>query len=354
MSGMLSQGRCVRGWRVCGRSWRFWFAFAVGVVAVPNVTGCGGGYAESAMPNESGDLRGGGSTRAVGTPVGPEIAGSQYTWVEAHCTEGPLDLASRGFSRTLNVDADDEGFLFTYDQLFEAEGCATTLVQRARRTDHPRSFTMIEEARVAQPATEECAGRMEDQRPGEVRQNGQFLEILVQRSSVWCNGLEVRMVYAQSETQLLQADELVRHYVAHFNRRDAERTAKLFAETGSLVEPFQRTSTDGMSRHEGREAIQSWYASSFQGVDWLAMQLDELSPGSEEGQVVADWSYIDPRVDAPFRGRNFFTTASGEIFESRIELTEPPPSAEDADESSDGDGSANGGSPTTVSTATES
>jgi len=306
--------------------------------------GCGGGQ-RSDLPDESGDLAvsgGGGSAFSSEgtTPGGPDLHGSQWRYMESHCTEGPLDLSTRGFAQQLRVQADNQGLLLIYDHIFQAEGCVQTVVQRARPNPRSRDFTMVEEARISQPPTEACAGRMEEERPGEVRRNGEFLEVLVQRSMVWCRGFEVRMVYAPQTPSLLEPDQIVRHYGAHFNRRDAAAVAALFADTGSLVEPFQVTGTGGQSRHDGRDQVQAWYAETFSGVEWQALQLISVQPGADQGQLVADWAYMDPRVAAPFTGRNHFTIAAGEIFESRIELTsepgEGPPIGEETGESGDG------------------
>jgi ketosteroid isomerase-like protein len=312
---------------------------------------CGGGET-STLPDESSDFGGGGGESAFSaegtTPVGPEAGGTRWRWIEAHCTEGPLDLTARGFAQELRIEADDEGLLLTYDQTFEADSCTHTVVQRARPRGDGRHFDMTEEVRVAQPPTDECAGRMEQQRVGEVRRNGDLLEVLVQRSFVWCNGFEVRMVYAPLQPTLLEGDQIVRRYVAHFNRRDAARVAGLFAESGSLVEPFHVTRTGGASRHDGRAAVQRYYDETFRGVEWLALQLSDVA-AEGEGRMVVDWRYVDPRVAEPFAGRNHFTIAAGEIFEARIELTgEPvegsppmgPPAREEEEEEEEGAGEA--------------
>jgi hypothetical protein len=297
---------------------------------------CGGGET-STTPDESGDLAvGGGGESAfssAGTvPVGPEVGGTRWNWIEAHCTEGPLDLAERGFAQELRVESDNQGLLLTYDQTFANESCTHTVVQRARPNADGRTFTMVEEVRIAQPPTDECAGSMEQERVGEVRRNGDLLEVLVQRSFVWCNGFEVRMVYAPMAPAMLEGDQIVRRYAAHFNRRDAARVAALFADSGSLVEPFHVTRTGGASRHDGRSAIRAYYEETFRGVEWLALKLENIEPAGQQGHLVADWKYIDPRVSEPFGGRNHFTIAAGEIFESRIELTEPPAEGDGAGE----------------------
>jgi len=307
---------------------------------------CGGGES-STTPDESGDLAlGGGGESAFSsagtTPVGPGIGGTRWRWIEAHCTEGPLDLSTRGYAAELRIEADNEGLLLTYDQTFEAETCTQTVIQRARPQEDGRHFAMVEEVRISQPASDDCAGRMEQERLGEVRKNGDLLEVLVQRSFVWCEGFEARMVFAPMAPAMLDQDQIVRRYAAHFNRRDAARVAALFADSGSLVEPFHITRTGGASRHDGRGAIQAYYEETFRGVEWLALQIGEVAPEGGDGHLVVDWRYMDPRVSEPFGGRNHFTIAAGEIFESRIEITDPPvegdgatgtPEAEEADES---------------------
>ena len=64
----------------------------------------------------------------------------------------------------------------------------------------------------------------------------------------------------------------------------------------------------------------AWYAEAFSNVPWLAMRITSLHPTSVEGQLVADWEYMDPRLEEPFAGRNFFTLAAGEIFETQIAI----------------------------------
>ncbi|MCS6798715.1 MAG: nuclear transport factor 2 family protein [Myxococcota bacterium] len=293
---------------------------------------CAGPRPSSSTPDESRDLdleretrRGRSVFSAEGTvPAGPDVGGSRWRFVEAHCTEGPLDLSRRGFSQELRVHADAEGLLLVYDHAFAAEGCTQTIVQRARPTRDPRQWVMIEEARVAQPATEACEGRMEDERPGEVRRAGQFLEVLVQRSFVWCNGFEVKMVYAPLPPAAPTNDQLARHWAAHFNRRDPDAIAALFSDAASLLDPFVLNATGGPTRHEGRRAIRDWYAQVLSGVEWLALRLESTAPGPQPNQIALLWSYMDPRLAEPLRGRALFTVAAGEVYENRFELLSPP------------------------------
>jgi len=286
---------------------------------------CGPAQQEDTLPDESDDLAigTGGSTQSTHlsgtTPVGPELGGSRWTWVEAYCTEGPLDLASRGFQRTAEVTSDDDGLLFVYDHVFQASGCQETVAQRATPGDNrDAAWAMREESRVT---LGECETQPEPDRPGDVRMRGQFLEVYVQRSK-WCNGLEVRMVYAPAQPVQRTPDILARHYATHFNRQDARNLTLLFSDAGSLVEPFNLSPTGGPTRHDGRAAIFGWFQEAFSNTPWLAMKVTGLEPGPTPNSVVMDWHYMDPRLDAPFAGRNRFTVAGGEIFETSVEITQ--------------------------------
>ena len=291
------------------------------------LAGCSGNSnGETTTPDESDDLligEGGGSRRRPsGTRVGPEVANTRWRWTEAHCTEGPLDLASRGYASKLRIYGRSDGLLLVSDQQFAVERCVQTVVQKV--VVGPQDWQMIEETRVPVPPTPECTMRPEEPRPGEVVRVGQNLEVLIQRSN-WCNGLEVRMVYAPAETAPLTEEELIRHYAAHFNRRDADMIASLFSETGSLVDTFVTTGEGNPTRHDGRAAVRAWYAETFGQVPWVALRLNgmEANPGAR-GQWRATWEYMDPRLENPLMGRNTFTIAAGEIFEAQIEVLEPP------------------------------
>lgn len=285
---------------------------------------CGGGPTNT-LPDESADLAvtSGGQTHTLaGTrPVDRAIGGTQWQWVEAHCTEGPLDLAARGFSGVVRVTTDEQGLLFVYDQTYASTECSQTVMQRATPGGTAdASWQMNEMARIAVPATPGCYGTEEPERPGDVRMRGDFLEVYVQRS-VWCGGFEVKMVYAPMRPSPLEGPAIIRHYLGHFNRQDALAIARLFADAGSLVEPFNLTATGGPTRHDGREEVYAWYTEAFDNVPWLALRVTDFQPGAAEGQFVADWEYMDPRLGAPFAGRNTFTIAAGEIFETQIAIT---------------------------------
>lgn len=286
---------------------------------------CGAGAIET-TPDESRDLdpSAGGHTmsrRAVDMPTG--LDGTQWRWLEAHCTEGPLDLQARGFAQKLRIAEDGDALLLTYDQVFATEQCAQTVVQRVSPPPAPGELQIEEIARVTVPSSPECFGRPEQPRPGEVRRVNGRLEVLVQRSN-WCNGFEVRMVYEPVMQTLLADDEIVRRYVVHFSLGEADRLAALFAQTGSLLEPFTETETGDPYRHDGREAVRAWFAQTFEGTPWRALRIVSIAPGDRPHTQIVEWEYMDPRLAQPLRGRTRFTIAAGEVFEAQLELLDVP------------------------------
>lgn len=273
------------------------------------------------LPDESADdLQAARRSLLAGSrAAGPELGGTRWRFVGATCTEGTPTLMDSGFARALQVAADDTGLVLVTDDRL-GEGCVETVATRATpgaNVDAP--WTMREEARVT---SGECPTRSEEDRPGDVRVRGDLLEVYVQRS-VWCNGLELKVAYAAAAPMARSPEELVRHYVLHFNRRDPVAAASLFAEAGALVEPFLRTPEDQPTRHEGRAAVFAWHRESLGSTPWLAMKIVGLEQGVTPGAWILDWHYMDPRLDAPFAGRNRFTLAGGEIFEMSIEVTAP-------------------------------
>ncbi len=294
------------------------FTLAAGLSA------CGGTDGPSTTPDESDDLdvTAGGSRVSQGIP--PGIGGTRWRWVEAHCTEGPLDLLARGYAASVQVRQDGEALTLITDQQFATERCQHTLLTTA--TPGSPDWQIEEVARVAVPSTPECLGVPEPRRPGELRMAGERLEVLVQRSQ-WCNGLEVRMVYERAPDQLLADDQIVRRYAAFWGRGDANAAAALFAQGGSILEPFTRTATGEPYAHVGRQAVLTWFQETFQSAPWRALRItqivEEPTAGGTTRQIVT-WDYMDPRLREPFSGVTRFTIAAGEIFEARIELTTDP------------------------------
>jgi hypothetical protein len=282
-----------------------------------------GGETTTRTLDESDDLSTSGGSRSgrvVEMPTG--LGGTEWHYVEAHCTEGPLDLSSRGFSSRLRVEEEGEALLFYYMHNYANESCDQTVVQRVSPPSTPGELRMEEVARLSVPSTPACFGQPEPPRPGEVIHEGRRLEVLVQRSR-WCGGFEVRFVYEQEMPRLMTSDELVRLYAVHFSLGHADQIANMFAETGSLLEPFTRTETGDPYRHDGREAVRTWYREAFASSAWRALRIVGVDRESER-QVALRWEYMDPRLAVPVSGRNTFTVAAGEIFESQITLDGAP------------------------------
>lgn len=300
--------------------------FATLVAAGLVASACGGGQEQGTTPDESGDLEVTGA-RTGTAEMPPGLDGTRWRWVEAHCTEGPLDLLARGYAATMRVHESNGGLLLITDQQFATEECTHTVVQRASLPEAGPDWQMEEVVRVAVPPSDACYGRPEEPRPGAVRTRDGRLEVLVQRSQ-WCNGYEVRMVFERAPDALLEDEEIVRRFAAHWSRGDADAISALFAETGSLLEPFTRTETGDPYRHDGRRSVHEWFEQTFESAPWRAMRITEIAEGrgEEEGtsQKVVTWEYMDPRLEEPLSGVTRFTIAGGEIFEAQIELTTDP------------------------------
>ena len=317
---------------------RFVFAQALVGVALIVSLGCGGSKRSDSLVNESGDLAssGGAESKLGGwlegtTDASAEaLAGTQWTWVGAHCTDGPLDLAASGYQSTSRIESSDAGILFVTDHVFAGDECASTVVQRAVRGGDAADagWKITEQARVDFPSGKTCGTSEDGERAGDLRRRGELLEVFIQRSA-WCNGLELRMVHAPATPSARTPAELVRHHVAHFNRRDARLVAALFAQTGSLVDPFTLNSTGGATRFEGRDAVRGWYEETFSAVPWMAMRLKAIDPGKGEGELSASWDYMDPRVEEPFQGKHLYNIAGGEIFEVEVHVPRPPEAGDD-------------------------
>lgn len=286
---------------------------------------CGGDQDRRTTPDERDDLAVGTQTRTPSLGViPPGLDGTRWRWVEAHCTEGPLDLLARGYAATLQVRQHGQTLGLITDQVFATEECQHTLMMTA--TPGTPDWRMTEQNRVSIPSTRECYGVPEPERPGEVRVVNDRLEVLVQRSQ-WCNGFEVRMVYERAPESLLGEDQIVRRYAAYWTLGDANGAAELFAQGGSLLEPFTRTETGEPFRHVGRDAVQTWFQEAFASAPWRAMRITEVSEeeaGGGTSRRVVTWEYMDPRLSQPVAGVTRFTIAAGEIFEARMELTTDP------------------------------
>jgi hypothetical protein len=248
------------------------------------------------------------------------LRGTTWLWTEAGCVDRPLDLASRGFGQQLRIRGVSGGLMLLSDSEFAAENCSRTVIRVARPGPDPGLWSYEEQARVSLPPAEACRGTVESSHQGVIRLAGETLEMLFYRSA-WCGGFDARFVYRRAEPRPLSELQVIRHWAAHFNRRDAEAVAALFARSGSLVEPFTPTSDGNLQRHDGRTRVRNWYRDTFASIPWLALRLLSATDSAKPGHRVAEWQYMDSGLVRPFQGRNLFIIAGGEIFETEIQVT---------------------------------
>jgi hypothetical protein len=251
------------------------------------------------------------------------LSDGRFEWLQAECDDGPLDLASIGFERTLWLQLQGGKLLLTLDTQLATKGCGQTTVWLATSTSASEFWRFEPQALVAlPPAAAECGATEREAVNGTMRADGDELELVTQRSP-WCRGFDARFVYRRAPPRPLTPEEIVVRYVAHFDRGDADAIAGLFEDKASLVEPFTRTGDGNYARHEGRDAVRAWYASAFTTARWHAMRLLAYEP-REAGHVAADWEYMDARLREPLRGRNLFLIAEGEIYEAEVQLVSDP------------------------------
>lgn len=251
-----------------------------------------------------------------------EFAVGRFEWVQAECNDGALDLAALGFERSLAVQAQAGSLLLTFDTVLATTGCAQTSVWQAKPAAQSEGWHFEPQALVGLPPGAECGAVEREPVDGSLRIDGDELEVVTHRSP-WCRGFDARFVYRRVESRLLSPQEVVVRYIAHFDRGDADSVARLFEAGASMVEPFTRTADGSYARHEGREALRGWYASAFSGASWHGMRLLGLETRGQ-GQLVANWEYMDANLAEPLRGRNLFLIAEGEIYETEVQLVTDP------------------------------
>lgn len=282
-----------------------------------------GGCASTGWPGAeeggSAEAQGAEGTREValfGTPVGPELGGSRWTWVSAACTEGELALELRDGS--LEVEADDEGLLLTFDQGLQVSDarCRRTVVLRARATGRDGLRRLVEESRVALPAHDSCVGRIAPERVGEVLRRGERLQLMIRHSGAYCGGLEARFEFVPAVDQP-SGEALARAFFAHFARRDQRAASALFAPDGVLVNTFETEDASTGQRHEGRARVAAFLRGVFAQPAWLSVRLRELATG-DDGRTRVVFEYMDERREAPLRAEAWLTTAAGEVLELRV------------------------------------
>ena len=254
---------------------------------------------------------------------------AHYRWVSAQCVDGELDLARQGFDRTLTSEVFGQSLRFTYETRLAQPECVSTEVWSLQPAAAGQ-WRFIADADVHLPADLPCGAANTSAQPdvlGMVQVNGETLEEM-RFGSPWCRGFDARFVYRRIPAQGLDRDQIIRRYVAHWNRRDPRAVAALFADQGALVEPFSRSNDGQPIRHEGRAQIEAWLKDAFGSVPWFAMQLTGIEALDDSGQALALWRYFDPGLAEPLYGRNLFVLAGGEIFATELQLvSEPVPSS---------------------------
>jgi hypothetical protein len=311
---------------------RAFLLVSLSVYVGTGVAGCGARAGDVRSVDESGEesqiaalreerslFRGDGTRRA-----GEELDGTAWSWTEAHCLEGTNDLAARGFAQSATVQAENGTLLLIFDQGFEKEGCAETVFMRGTPVPGSSEYVLREETRVRAPSEAACVLPSDGERRGEVRLRGASLEVIVQRSSAWCGGFDLRMVYAPRDAAPLDEATLARHFAAHLARRDSSALARMYAEKGSLVDPQTLGDTGAPVRVDGRAAIFAWYERAFQGAEWVAAKLTAVHLGRQSGHVMLSWLYMDPRLETPIEASTRLLVADGEIFESETAVKATP------------------------------
>jgi hypothetical protein len=270
---------------------------------------------------------------APATPTGsaalPLPERSNYRWVSAQCVDGALDLALQGFERTLLLEQAGSGLRVTYETRLAKPACESTEVWSIKPEKATGLWAFVPDAEVRLPPDAPCGAPVPvESGRGLIMVYGETLEEL-RFSSPWCRGFDVRFIYHRIPAPALTQHELVRRYIAHWNRRDPRAMADLFASNGAVIEPFSLASDGLPVRHEGRVAIATWLQQAFSSVPWSAIQLREIETLDERGQVLALWRYYDPKLAEPLMGRNLFVLAGDEVFTTELQLlSEPVPASE--------------------------
>lgn len=255
----------------------------------------------------------------------------RYTWVDAYCSDGTIDLAAVGFERIVDVERRKDRVLLTYETALATQGCSSTSVWTARRQDELYAYALEPEAWVELPAGATCGVQERAPVLGELHFAGDTLEIVTQRSP-WCRGYDAHFIYRATPALELESRALALRYVAHFSRGDASALAALFESHGTVIESFSASADGQATRHEGRAAIRAYFERVFTSARWHAARLIALTPGDEPNVIIADLEYMDSELQEPLRVRSSFVLAGGEIFESDTQLvTDPKPALASAE-----------------------
>lgn len=266
---------------------------------------------------------------AAATALAPYTT-TQLAWVSAACSDGGLVLSQVGFERTLRVQTEGKALRLVYDQRFAEPMCERTEIWTATRTDGER-YRFVPDAIVTNPEGESCGADVRAPEQGLLRITSDGIEE-VRFASPWCRGFDVRFQYVRVPDAPLAVDEVLRHYVALWNTRDAAALSELFAEDGVLIEPMTRTDAGQPAQHKGRAAIHTWLEGAFATTPWLGLQLqalehlDDASASSGMARVLMTFRYIDPRLAKPTLGRTLFLFVGNEILSAELQwLSTPTP-----------------------------
>lgn len=253
----------------------------------------------------------------------PPLHESRWTWLDATCSDGSLELGSLGLERTLTIEVAEGALRLTHESELLTEGCRVLDVWSATPGQSAELWRFVPEVAVTLPADAECGPAELEPTDGALHLSGDVLEIVTRRSA-WCRGFDARFTYRRSEPSPSSAAGLAARYVAHWNRGDAAAIGRLFVAEGSLVEPFTRTTDGRYARHAGRAEVQAWHARAFASASWEAMRLLAVERAGGEGRWAFEWEYLDDRLATPLRGRNLFVVAGGEIYEAEVQLLADP------------------------------
>jgi ketosteroid isomerase-like protein len=248
------------------------------------------------------------------------LDGTRWGWLDVQCSDGALPLATHGFERELRIEVRGGALRLTEDSALAEAGCRRSELLRAE--PEAGRWGLVLQASLTTPADAPCGPRTPALQPAALGLSGDVLEVL-QFGSAWCRGYDARFTYRRLAPEALAEDQLLARYYLLFNARDAASLTELFAERASLVEPFTRTDDGLLARHEGRDAIRTWFERAFAAAPRLAIRLTEMR-SDEPGQHVVSWEYMDDQLAEPLRGRNLFVIAAGEIFETQVQLLEAP------------------------------
>jgi len=273
------------------------------------------------------------ATPSCATRTGPALelpsapSAAHFVWVRTECVDGRLPLAETGFQQALTAARVGETLELTFDTAMADRGCtdltSVTAEPHPSETGQGALWAMRADARVTLPMDARCGPPDAHGTLGQLWLEGEALRLTLRRSG-WCRGFDATVHYRIAPAAERSAEEVVRRYLLRFARRDAEAAARLFADNGSLVEPFTQHPDGRTTRHRGRAEVGAWLERTLQGPRWSAVRVRSVESSGPAGQFIAEWEYMDDALSAPVVARNLFVVADGEIFETEVQLLSVP------------------------------